>query len=110
MAEHVDPPYHEQLEWNVIEEPAEGPDNFVERVLEHVRQGKSSTCLGAPGTGKSTGILCKVREDLLARGGLFALPPRMQLHGSYPKQIPFIISWESMQCEGPTQDGFYSMR
>ena len=26
------------------------------------------TCLGAPGTGKSNGILAKVREDLLARG------------------------------------------
>ncbi len=44
------------------------PDDFVEKVLEHVRAGKSFTCLGAPGTGKSKGILAKVREDLLARG------------------------------------------
>ena len=52
IAEHADPPYHEKLEWNVVTEPMEGPDDFVERVLEHVRQGKSFTCLGAPGTGK----------------------------------------------------------
>jgi len=64
----VDPPYHEELEWNVMEEPMDGPDEFVEKVLEHVRAGKSFTCLGAPGTGKSKGILAKVREDLLARG------------------------------------------
>ena len=58
IADHVDPPYHEKLEWNVIEEPTnidEGPDDFVERGLEHFRQGKSFTCLGAPGTGKSKG-------------------------------------------------------
>ncbi len=49
-------------------EPKEGPDDFVEKVLEHVRKGLSFTCLGAPGTGKSKGILAKVREELLAQG------------------------------------------
>ena len=39
-----------------------------EKVLEHVRKGLSFTCLGAPGTGKSKGILAKVREELLANG------------------------------------------
>ena len=68
IADHVDPPYHEELEWNDVTEPTEGPDDFVDKVLEHVRAGKSFTCLGAPGTGKSKGILAKVREDLLARG------------------------------------------
>lgn len=68
IADHVDPPYREKLEWTVVTEPTEGPDDFVDRVLEHVRAGKSFTCLGAPGTGKSKGILAKVREDLLARG------------------------------------------
>ena len=68
MADHVDPPYHGELDWNVVVEPTEGPDNFVEKVLEHVRAGKSFTCLGSPGTGKSKGILAKVREDLLSRG------------------------------------------
>ena len=37
-------------------------------VLEHVKVGKSFTCLGAPGTGKSKGILANVREELLAQG------------------------------------------
>ena len=68
FAEHVDPPCHGDLDWNVVTEPTEGPDDFAEKVLEHVRAGKSFTCLGAPGTGKSKGILAKVREDLLSRG------------------------------------------
>lgn len=59
VAEHVDPPYHEQLAWKTYTEPKEGPDDFVEKVLEHVRKGLSFTCLGAPGTGKSKGILAK---------------------------------------------------
>ena len=68
VAEHVDPPCSEQLEWNTIEEHTEGPDDFVEKALEHVRQGKSLTCLGAPRTRKSKGILAKVRDELLASG------------------------------------------
>ena len=40
----------------------------MDKVLEHVRLRKSFTCLGAPGTGKSKGILLKVKEELLARG------------------------------------------
>jgi len=68
VAEHMDPPYHEQLVWKTHTEPKEGPDDFVEKVLEHVRNGLSFTCLGAPGTGKSKGILAKVREELLAQG------------------------------------------
>ena len=31
VAESITPPYSEQLEWNTIEEPTEGPDDFVER-------------------------------------------------------------------------------
>ena len=61
-------PYHNQVAWNVATEPTEGPDDFAEKVLEHAKAGKSFTCLGAPGTGKSKGILAKVREDLLSRG------------------------------------------
>jgi len=67
QGEHIDPPFHEELEWNVIEEKLKGPDDFVEKVLEHIRADKSFTCLGAPGTGKTLGILAKVKEDLLAR-------------------------------------------
>ena len=54
LADHVSPPYHGELDWNVVVEPTEGPDDFAEKeVLEHVRAGKSFTCLGSPGTGKS---------------------------------------------------------
>ena len=68
VAPHSDPPSPEILEWVTHVEPKEGPDEFVEKVLEHVRKGRSFTCLGAPGTGKSKGILTKVREELLASG------------------------------------------
>ena len=68
LAENVDPPYHDGLSWDVVAEPTEGPDDFAEKVLEHVRAGRSFTCLGAPGTGKSKGVLARVREDLLSRG------------------------------------------
>ena len=68
LAEHVDPPHHNELDWNLVVEPTDGPYDFVETVLEHVRAGKSFTCLGAPGTGKSKWILAKVREDLMSRG------------------------------------------
>ena len=37
-------------------------------VLDHVKQNKSFTCLGAPGTGKTKGILAKVRDLLLEQG------------------------------------------
>ena len=47
LAGHVDPPYHSELEWNVIEEPTEGPDDFVEGVLAHMRAGRSFTCLSS---------------------------------------------------------------
>ena len=68
VAPHTDPPHMEPMEWITHVEPKEGPDDFVEMVLEHIRKGLSFTCLGAPGTGKSKGILAKVREELLARG------------------------------------------
>ena len=52
----------------MIEENLKGPDEFVQKVLQHIRAGKSFTCLRAPGTGKTLGILAKVKEDLLTRG------------------------------------------
>ena len=67
MKPHSGPPSPEILEWVTHVEPKEGPDEFVEKVLEHVRLGRSFTCLGAPGTGKSKGILAKVREEVLAQ-------------------------------------------
>ena len=63
MAEHVDPPTHEPLEWTTHIEPREGPDNFLEKILQHVDEGKSFTSLGAPGVGK-TYILAKIKERL----------------------------------------------
>lgn len=68
VAPSTNPPHVDSLEWTVHVEPKEGPDNFVDMVLEHVKKRKSFTCLGAPGTGKTKGILAKVRELLLERG------------------------------------------
>ena len=39
VAPSIDPPNVESLEWTVHVEPKEGPDDFVELVLEHVKQG-----------------------------------------------------------------------
>ena len=60
IAEHLDPPYHDELAWTTYSEPKRGPDEFLERVLQQVNMGKSFTILGAPGVGK-TWILAKVK-------------------------------------------------
>lgn len=46
VAAHSDPPTPEILEWVTHVESKEGPDEFVEKVLEHVRNGLSFTCIG----------------------------------------------------------------
>ena len=48
-------------------EPRKGPDEFAEKILGHVSLGKSFTCLGPPGVGK-TWIAGKAKEHLEARG------------------------------------------
>jgi hypothetical protein len=58
----------EPLQWTYQVERKDGPDDFVDKVLDHVKQKKAFTCLGAPGTGKTKGILAKVRELLLEQG------------------------------------------
>ena len=66
-AEHVDQPIPEAMAWNMLEEPREGPDEFIETILAQVRIGKSFTCLGQPGTGK-TWTVGRVREALEEAG------------------------------------------
>lgn len=63
IADHVDPPYPDELTWTTYTEPKHGPDEFLERVLQQVNMGKSFTLLGAPGVGKTL-ILSKVQERL----------------------------------------------
>jgi len=63
IADHVYPPYHDELTWNTYTEPKKGPDEFLEQVLQQVTIGKSFTLLGAPGVGK-TWILAKVKQRL----------------------------------------------
>ena len=67
IADHVPPPHHEDLKWDTHEEPKEGEDVFLERILEHVADGRAFTCLGPPGTGK-TYIVAKVKEALEEKG------------------------------------------
>ena len=62
-ADHVDPPYHDELTWTTYTEPKHGPDEFLEQILDHVNMGKSFSCLGSPGVGK-TWVLAKVKEQL----------------------------------------------
>ena len=85
MAPHMDPPYMEPLEWSNQTEPRQGPDEFVETVLEHVRKGLSFTCLGAPGMGKSKRILAKIKEKLLASGEKVV---RLALTHAAARQLP----------------------
>ena len=63
VSEHVDAPYPEQLEWQIYTEPKEGPDLFIDKILNQVKEGKSFTCLGPPGVGK-TFLVGKVKECL----------------------------------------------
>ena len=55
------------MAWQTIAEPREGEDTFIETILAQVRIGKSFTCLGAPGTGK-TWTVGRVREALEEAG------------------------------------------
>ena len=63
VAEHVEAPYHDELTWTTYTESKEGPDEFLEKILDQVNMGKGFTCLGAPGVGK-TWVLAKVKEML----------------------------------------------
>ena len=67
MAPHTDTPFMEPLEWITHIEPREGPDEFLDQLLSHFKQGLSATVLGPPGVGK-TWIVGKLKEDLEARG------------------------------------------
>ena len=67
IAPSIDPPSLEPLDLTYHVEQKDGPDNFVDKVLDHVKQNKAFTCLGAPGTGKTKGILAKVRELLFKK-------------------------------------------
>ena len=51
------------MEWETHTEPKKGPDEFLQKILDHVSAGKSFTCIGAPGTGK-TWILARVKGHL----------------------------------------------
>lgn len=64
VSEFVDPPYPSELEWTTY---TEGEDGFLQQILDHVQEGKSFTCLGPPGVGKSY-VLQKVREFLEEKG------------------------------------------
>ena len=63
VAEHVDPPYHDELTWTIHAEPKEGPNEFLEQILDQVNMGNSFNLLGAPGVGK-TWVLAKVKQRL----------------------------------------------
>ena len=67
IATHTEPPYPKLLEWDTQTESKRGPDDFLQRILDHVSADKSFTCIGCPGTGK-TWILAKVKEHLEALG------------------------------------------
>ena len=68
MAPRIDPPCMEPLEWSTHVEPRAGPDEFLEQILNHFRQGLSATVLGPPEVGK-TWVLGKVKEALGELGG-----------------------------------------
>ena len=42
--------------WNVRCEPLDGPDTFLQEILEHVRSGASLTVEGIAGTGKTVAL------------------------------------------------------
>ena len=67
IAEHTPPPIPEELAWNIIEEPREGEDKFIDTILAQVRKGKSFTLLGPLGVGK-TFVVQRVKEELEAQG------------------------------------------
>ena len=55
--------------WITAEEPTEGPDEFHDKILEHILSGKSCHISGPPGVGKSF-LLRRIYEALIAKGEL----------------------------------------
>ncbi len=64
IADHVDPPIHNELKWNIY---SEKDDNFLDLILNHVSVGRSFTCLGPPGVGQ-TYVLSQVYDSLTEAG------------------------------------------
>ena len=108
----IDPPSIEPLLWTVLVEPKEGPGDFIEKVLDHVTQKKAFTCLGAPGTGKTKGVLAKVRELLLEQGqNVVCLAPTHAAARLLPgKETRFITLLGSMLCRVLIKAGFCWMK
>ena len=64
VAPHIDAPQMKNLEWTVFTEPLEGPDEFLDKILDHFKNTKkSATIVGPPGVGK-TYVLRKIKECL----------------------------------------------
>ena len=53
LAGHTEPPTHKELNWNVIEEPLEGEDDFKHIILAQILSGTSWFIGGGPGAGQS---------------------------------------------------------
>ena len=66
LAKHCEAPFHTLLQWEQHTEQKD-EDNFLDEILKHVEDGKSFTCLGPPGVGK-THILGTAYEKLQAIG------------------------------------------
>ncbi len=60
-------PISPPIEWRVIEEPLVGPDDFAQRIVDHVVAGGSMCCMGCAGTGKSV-VLRTIKSALEAQG------------------------------------------
>ena len=57
----MNPPIHKELKWDIYKEH---DDNFLTLILNHVSAGRSFTCLGPPGVGK-TYVLSQVHDFLI---------------------------------------------
>jgi len=53
VSQYVPSPIHTPLSWNICMEDLEGPDTFMEQILQQIREDKSFPSVGRPGVGKT---------------------------------------------------------
>ena len=71
--------------WDVRYEPLDGPDDFLERILDHVRNGGSLAVEGPAGTGKT--VVLRAVQAALEQSGVKMSGNLSHAHGS-PKHWP----------------------
>ena len=112
-SQYVPPPTHSPLSWNIYREDLEGPGTFMEQILQQVNAGRSFTCIGSPGVGKTYALekvyntLQEIGEKVICLGPTHCsarlLPEGKTIHyfiSKYGRNMSW-KGWNVTICAGP---------